>query len=135
MYTAGSSSYNKNLVGVTDIIKYKNENIITGFSKSDDKLGLIKYNSVACERIAFCYGNEVVFKLGHIQAILDPDKPPTIHWYKLTCTATDILSQTDLNLIREYQKSIYINLVSVKAHTGNKVYRLADVLAKKSKAV
>ena len=132
IYTDGSSSYNKGKVGSGAVLVSIDGKIISEISKSVDKPGLIKYNNVAGEILACCYGIEEAIKLGYKQAIVYIDYIGLIHWYEGTWSARNILSQTYIKMIREYQKSIDINFVKVKAHTGNKWNEHADVLAKKS---
>lgn len=132
IYTDGSSSYNKGKVGSGAVLVSTDENIISEISKSVDKPGLIKYNNVAGEILACCYGIEEAIKLGYKQAIVYVDYIGLIHWYEGTWTARNILSKTYVNMIREYKKSIDINFVKVHAHSGDFYNMLADDLAKES---
>ncbi|AFF28535.1 ribonuclease H [Staphylococcus phage SA3] len=132
IYTDGSSSYNKGKVGSGAVLVSKEGNIIAEISKSVDKPGLIKYNNVAGEILACCYGIEEAIKLGYNQAIVYIDYIGLIHWYEGTWSARNILSKTYINMIREYQKVIDINFVKVKSHSNDKWNDYADNLAKKS---
>lgn len=132
IYTDGSSSYNKGKVGSGAVLVSMNGKFISEISKSVDKPGLIKYNNVAGEILACCYGIEEAINLGYKQAIVYIDYIGLIHWYEGTWSARNILSQTYIKMIREYQKVIDINFVKVKAHTGDEWNEYADNLAKKS---
>ncbi|WXX02952.1 Rnase H [Staphylococcus phage LJLAME001] len=132
IYTYGSSSYNKGLVGAGAVILDKNENIVKEISKPIENSSLIKYNNVAGEILACCYGIEEAIKLGYKQAIVYIDYIGLIHWYEGTWSARNILSKTYINMIREYQKVIDINFVKVKSHSNDKWNDYADNLAKKS---
>ena len=107
IYTDGSSSYNKGKVGSGAVLVSTDKKIISEISKSVDKPG-------------------------YKQAIVYIDYIGLIHWYEGTWSARNILSQTYIKMIREYQKVIDINFVKVKAHTGDEWNEYADNLAKKS---
>ncbi|UXE02815.1 Rnase H [Staphylococcus phage Koomba-kaat_1] len=132
IYTDGSSSYNKGLVGAGAIILDKNENIVKEISKPIENSSLIKYNNVAGEILACCYGIEEAIKLGYKQAIIHVDYIGLIQWYEGSWKTKNNLSKTYINILREYSKFIDINFIKVKAHDNNKWNEYVDVLAKKA---
>lgn len=131
LYTDGSSDYKKGLVG-SGAVLVQNDKVVAEVVKEVDKPGLIKYNNVAGEILACCYGIEKCIELGYKQVIVHVDYAGLISWYEGTWQAKNILSQTYIKMIRAYQTSIDINFIKVKAHEGNRWNEHADMLAKKS---
>lgn len=132
IYTDGSSSYKKGLVGAGAVILDKNENIVKEISKPIENSDLIKYNNVAGEILACCYGIEEAIKLGYKQAIIHVDYVGLIQWYEGSWKTKNNLSKTYISMLREYSKFIDINFIKVKAHDNNKWNEYVDALAKKA---
>lgn len=135
IYTDGSSDYKEGTYGsgavLVDSIE-EEANIISEVSRGGNKKALSKYNNVTGEVLACCYGIQKAIELGYKQAVVYIDYIGLIHWYEGSWQARNILSQTYIKMLREYQKYIEINFVKVKSHSGDKWNDYCDKLAKKS---
>lgn len=132
LYTDGSSNYKNNTVGTGAVIVDYNDKILSEISKPVDKSELLKYNNVAGEILACCYGIEKCIELGVKQVEIHVDYIGLIKWYDGTWRTKNNFTKLYVNMLREYGKFIDFNFIKVKAHSNDKWNEYADKLAKKS---
>lgn len=135
VYTDGSSDYKEGTYGSGAVLldsPNEEAEVLAEVSKGGDKKALAKYNNVSGEVLACCYGIEKAIKLGYKQVVVYVDYIGLIKWYEGSWQARNILSQTYIKMLREYQKHITIEFVKVKGHSDNKWNDHVDMLAKKS---
>lgn len=135
VYTDGSSDYKEGTYGSGAVLLDSPEEdaqIIEEVIKGGNSKSLAKYNNVTGEVLACCYGIEKAIELGYKQVIVYVDYIGLIKWYEGSWQARNILSQTYIKMIREYQKHIDINFEKVTGHSNNFWNDHVDLLAKKS---
>ena len=132
LYTDGSSNYKLGKVGTGSVIVDNSNNILSEISKEVDKPELLKYNNVAGEILACCYGIEKCIELGVKQVEIHVDYIGLIKWYDGTWRTKNNFTKLYVNMLREYGKFIDFNFIKVKAHSNDKWNEYADKLAKKS---
>lgn len=132
LYTDGSSDYKKGLIGSGFVILDSNGNILYEGSKSIDNEKLIKYNNVAGEIMACCYGIEKCIELGIKQVTIYVDYNGLIHWYNGSWRTKNDFTKMYVEMLRKYSKFIQFDFVKVKGHSGDKYNDMVDELAKKS---
>lgn len=132
LYTDGSSNYKLGKVGTGAVIVDNSNNILSEISKEVDKPELLKYNNVAGEILACCYGIEKCIELDVKQVEIHVDYIGLIKWYDGTWRTKNNFTKLYVNMLREYGKFIDFNFIKVKAHSNDKWNEYADKLAKKS---
>lgn len=135
VYTDGSSDYKEGTYGSGAVLldsPNEDAKVLSEVSKGGNKKALSKYNNVTGEVLACCYGIEKAVELGYKQVVVYVDYEGLIKWYEGSWQARNILSQTYIRMLREYQKYIMIEFVKVKGHSDNKWNDYVDMLAKKS---
>lgn len=132
LFTDGSSDFKKGLIGAGAVVLDNDNNILSKVSKSVDRQDLKKYNNVAGEIIACCYGIEECIKLGATHVTVYVDFINLIKWYDGSFRTNTKLSQLYVQLLRQYRTKIDFDFVKVKGHSNNEYNDMADELAKKS---
>src|SRR5699024_8791985 len=88
--------------------------------------------NVEGETFATLTAVEWAMKKGFTNMFLYYDYTGIKHWADGSWTANKVTTREYQRKMKQYQQTIHINFIKVKAHSGNKYNDLADKLAKKA---